>query len=230
MGDPQASRVFAAVLLCGASCASLRFGGGGRVCRGRALSLFAPPGSGYVQPSADRLSSNFSTFPETYEPNTEYVGTCVPGTGLENRPFQDLTLEHSIAPHAFYEAPFHARWPGHHPYKLSPAERLEAAGRFVDEDDEQLPENQKRKVGKKRTTVEKIDVEDASAAAAAPAAAEEKDPLFDDSSSQLLDAALGLDDDDDDDEAAAAAPAAAGAEAAVPERAPEASVGDYLLD
>ena len=94
MGDrkPRASRVFAAVLLCGAPCASLRFGCGGRVCRGRALSLFAPPGSGYVQPSADRLSSNFSTFPETYEPNTEYVGTCVPGTARDNAPLEDLSL------------------------------------------------------------------------------------------------------------------------------------------
>ncbi|KAH8065334.1 deacylase [Aureococcus anophagefferens] len=117
-----------------------------------------------------------------YEPNPEYEGTCVPGMGRENRPLADLTLETSIAPHAFFEAPFHARWPAHHPSLLSPAERLEAAGRFVDDDDEDLPENKKRRGGgrKKKTAVETVDRE------AEPAAlAEEKDPLFDDSSSSL---------------------------------------------
>ena len=124
----------------------------------------------------------------------------------------------NIAPHAFFEAPFHARWPAHHPSLLSPAERLEAAGRFVDDDDEDLPENKKRRGGgrKKKTAVETVDRE-----AEQPALAEEKDPLFADDASDLLDAALGLDDDEDE------APPPAASEEAPTEKA---SGDEWLLD
>ena len=143
-----------------------------------------------MQADEDEKQNRFNGFPETYEPDPEYPGTCIPGTGKENRPFDELSLEHSIAPHAFFEAPFHTRWPANHPAALSPWERLEAAGRFVDEEDEDRLEKKTRTQVSKKTTVEKIDD------AVETAVVEEKDPLFDDSSSMLLDAALGLDDED----------------------------------
>ena len=212
---PTCMRTAVALIALLAPGASLRVGRS-RVARpGTALELYAPRGSPYVQRDADETGRDFDDFPESYEPNPAYEGTCVPGMGRENRPLADLTLETSIAPHAFFEAPFHARWPAHHPSLLSPAERLEAAGRFVDDDDEDLPENKKRRGGgrKKKTAVETVDRE-----AEQPTLAEEKDPLFDDSSSKLLDAALGLDDDDDDENDPAAAPAA------------DTAPGDFLLD
>ena len=50
------------------------------------------------------------------------------------RPHESLcATQANIAPHAFFEAPFHARLPANHPAMLSPWERLEKAGRFVDD-------------------------------------------------------------------------------------------------
>ena len=101
-------------------------------------------------------------------------------------------MANAIAPHAFFEAPFHARLPANHPAMLSPWERLEKAGRFVDDDeDEKVNKPRKKKQQKKTTKVEAVDDIEVPVK-------EEKDPLFADDASDLLDAALGLDDDEDE--------------------------------
>ena len=75
---------------------------------------------------------------------------------------------------------------------LSPWERLEKAGRFVDDDeDEKVNKPRKKKQQKKTTKVEAVDDIEVPVK-------EEKDPLFADDASDLLDAALGLDDDEDE--------------------------------
>ena len=120
----------------------------------------------------------------------------------------------NIAPHAFFEAPFHVRLPANHPAMLSPWERLEKAGRFVDDDeDEKINKPRKKKQQKKTTKVEAVDDIEVPVK-------EEKDPLFADDASDLLDAALGLDDDEDE-----APPPAE--EAPAPEKA---SGDEWLLD
>ena len=109
------------------------------------------------------------------------------------RPHESLcATQANIAPHAFFEAPFHARLPANHPAMLSPWERLEKAGRFVDDDeDEKVNKPRKKKQQKKTTKVEAVDDIEVPVK-------EEKDPLFADDASDLLDAALGLDDDEDE--------------------------------
>ena len=131
------------------------------------------------------------------------------------RPHESLCVtQANIAPHAFFEAPFHARLPANHPAMLSPWERLEKAGRFVDDDeDEKVNKPRKKKQQKKTTKVEAVDDIEVPVK-------EEKDPLFADDASDLLDAALGLDDDEDE-----APPPAE--EAPAPEKA---SGDEWLLD
>ena len=121
----------------------------------------------------------------------------------------------NIAPHAFFEAPFHARLPANHPAMLSPWERLEKAGRFVDDDeDDKINKPRKKKQQKTTTKVEAVDDVEVPAK-------EEKDPLFADDASDLLDAALGLDDDDADEKVVESE------EAPAPEKA---SGDEWLLD
>ena len=176
--------------------------------------LYAPKGSGYVEKDEDSTLDRFRDWPDQYVPDETYEGTCVPGTARDNAPLEDLSLVANIAPHAFFEAPFHARLPANHPAMLSPWERLEKAGRFVDDDeDEKVNKPRKKKQQKKTTKVEAVDDIEVPVK-------EEKDPLFADDASDLLDAALGLDDDEDE-----APPPAE--EAPVPEKA---SGDEWLLD
>ncbi|KAJ1444524.1 hypothetical protein M885DRAFT_552708 [Pelagophyceae sp. CCMP2097] len=161
---------------------------------------YAPQGSGYVMKDEDDAGEmRFSEFPDTYEPDLTYPGTCKPGLGRENRPMNELSLDKSlIAPHAFFEAPFHVRMPPNHPWVLSPYERLELAGRFSDEGAAGDRGGDRRGAAADRDMTSKMTVEkfDRSADANGPEAdAVESDPLFDDESSTLLDAALGLGDD-----------------------------------
>ena len=154
--------------------------------------LYAPKGSGYVEQDEDSTLDRFRDWPDDYVPDETYEGTCVPGTARDNAPLEDLSLVANIAPHAFFEAPFHARLPANHPAMLSPWERLEKAGRFVDDDeDEKINKPRKKKQQRKTTKVEAVDDMELPAK-------EEKDPLFADDASDLLDAALGLDDDEDE--------------------------------
>ena len=178
------------------------------------LHLYAPKGSGYVEKDEDSTLDRFRDWPDQYVPDETYEGTCVPGTARDNAPLEDLSLVANIAPHAFFEAPFHARLPANHPAMLSPWERLEKAGRFVDDDeDEKVNKPRKKKQQKKTTKVEAVDDIEVPVK-------EEKDPLFADDASDLLDAALGLDDDEDE-----APPPAE--EAPAPEKA---SGDEWLLD
>ena len=201
--------------------------------------LYAPKGSGYVERDEDSTLDRFRDWPDEYVPDETYEGTCVPGTARDNAPLEDLSLvaclsvknelergrrdgvdkvratQANIAPHAFFEAPFHARLPANHPAMLSPWERLEKAGRFVDDDeDEKVNKPRKKKQQKKTTKVEAVDDIEVPVK-------EEKDPLFADDASDLLDAALGLDDDEDE------APSPAEEEAPAPEKA---SGDEWLLD
>ena len=153
-----------------------------------------PKGSGYVEKDEDSTLDRFRDWPDQYVPDETYEGTCVPGTASDNAPLEDLSLvARTSRPHAFFEAPFHARLPANHPAMLSPWERLEKAGRFVDDDeDEKVNKPRKKKQQKKTTKVEAVDdIEPVPVK-------EEKDPLFADDASDLLDAALGLDDDEDE--------------------------------
>ena len=176
--------------------------------------LYAPKGSGYVEKDEDSTLDRFRDWPDQYVPDETYEGTCVPGTARDNAPLEDLSLVANIAPHAFFEAPFHARLPANHPAMLSPWERLEKAGRFVDDDeDEKINKPRKKKQQKTTTKVEAVDDIEVPVK-------EEKDPLFADDASDLLDAALGLDDDEDE-----APPPAE--EAPAPEKA---SGDEWLLD
>ena len=177
--------------------------------------LYAPKGSGYVEKDEDSTLDRFRDWPDQYVPDETYEGTCVPGTARDNAPLEDLSLVANIAPHAFFEAPFHARLPANHPAMLSPWERLEKAGRFVDDDeDEKINKPRKKKQQRKTTKVEAVDDIE-------PVVKEEKDPLFADDASDLLDAALGLDDDEDE------APPPAESEEAPTEKA---SGDEWLLD
>ena len=146
----------------------------------------------------------------------------MPGTARENRPLNELTMEVNIAPHAFFEAPFHARWPSNGPCTPSPFERLQAAGRFIADDDALGAAEKAVSAGSVAVAppVERATVVDA-ALDAAPAP--DADPRFDSAASALLDAALGLDDDDD-------AGAGAGSAAAAPPPPPGGADADFLLD
>ena len=125
----------------------------------------------------------------------------------------------NIAPHAFFEMPFHARLPPNHPAPPSPWDRLERAGRFMDDDDEEaLAKPARRTRGAPKTTaVEKLEE-------VAEAPAEEKDPLFGDDDSLMLDAALGL------DAAVAADDAPAGPDDAADDAGGALPAEDWLVD
>ena len=177
--------------------------------------LYAPKGSGYVEKDEDSTLDRFRDWPDQYVPDETYEGTCVPGTARDNAPLEDLSLvaclsvknelnvvaatasqspctHANIAPHAFFEAPFHARLPANHPAMLSPWERLEKAGRFVDDDeDEKVNKPRKKKQQKKTTKVEAVDDIEVPVK-------EEKDPLFAD---DALFVGRGARLDDDEDEA-----------------------------
>ena len=204
----------AAIAAAAASSSALHFAAPPRQ-RSVARHLYAPAGSGYVLQDEDEQQDRFRDWPADYVPDLTYNGTCVPGTARDNAPLADLTNTVNIAPHAFFEAPFHARLPANHPASLSPWERLEKAGRFIDDDDD-VKVNKPRKqaeAAKQKTKVEAVESNDLAKEVVA------KDPLFADDASDLLDAALGL-----DEAAAPADPAAAAVEA------PEKGADEWLLD
>lgn len=162
------------------------------------VAVHPPPGSGYVQADEDQTKNRFDPWPESYKPNPDYPGTCVPGLGRENQPLSELDLEIHHEDIAFYEVPFHLRWPSNHPYLLGPYDRLAMAGRFVDGDviDAKNRKNRARSAPKLES-VEKLEVfakttDEDVAEEDDEEEAEARDPTFDDTSSSLLDAALGL--------------------------------------
>lgn len=160
------------------------------------VAVYPPQYSGYVQPDEDEKENRFDPWPETYKPNPDYPGTCVPGLGRENQPLAELDLEIHHEDIAFYEVPFHLRWPSNHPYLLGPYDRLELAGRFVDGDqiDATNRKNRKQRTPPKLESVEKLEVfgKTDDDAVEREEDEEDRDPTFDDTSSSLLDAALGL--------------------------------------
>ena len=208
---------------------------------------FEPPKSwGYA--TAEDMNENAELMldhAEGYIPNEEYDGTCAPGmTGpeeyggaMDNAPREDLPyneetgeLEFWIADHAFWQMPFHYRFPSATPWVLSPEERLRMSGQLVDEGSANDPISMKgvrRAAGAKATKLKKkVEVirtratditagDDAAGGTPAEggkgsAAGEEDEEddggaLLKDRDTLLLDAALGLDDassdEDEDDDA-----------------------------
>lgn len=159
--------------------------------------VYAPEKSGYVQPDEDKTLNRFNPWPETYRPNPDYPGSCVPGLGDENQPLSQLDLEVKHEETAFFEVPFHLRWPTNHPYLRGPYDRLEIAGRFVEGDEADASNFKKAHElrAPKLEKVEKLDVHTAGVEETrSDSSSDVRDPLFDDTSSSLLDAALGLDD------------------------------------
>ena len=163
-----------------------------------------PPESPYVSTDDDPdFREQFAAMPKGYVPNPIYKGTMSPGLEPENSPWQSLDwsdITEIMDDDAFFEVPFHLRWPTNGPYLTGPYDRIEIAGRFLS--DEEIarrikdPDAPKKKESKLQTLQDDDDDDDDEEEEDLE---KDRDPVFDDKSSSLLDAALGLDDDDDDE-------------------------------
>lgn len=159
----------------------------------RDLSLHVVPDRqwGYATPADEKLFDD--EFPDTYEPDPNYPGTCKPGLGKENMPFSELLNQKTHEDFACYEVPFHHCYTRNHPYLPGPYDRMEMAGRFISEEEFEIRNKKNKQAAAPRVEVldtlgdEKVETTDDSEE-------QDRDPTFDDASSSLLDAALGLDD------------------------------------
>jgi len=165
-----------------------------------AVNQLPPEDSPYIT-SKSPPEYHMNPWPETYIPQADYPGTMKPGATPENSPVADLDwhdVTETFDDFAFFEIPFHVRYPANNPHLDGPYDRLDFAGRFLS--DEEI--NRRVKLGKDDADDDPPIVMDT--AAPKPLAVEEegpvvaRNPVFDDSASSLLDAALGLDDDDED--------------------------------
>jgi len=92
--------------------------------------IFAPPGSGYVEPDDE---VNF--LPETYEPMMEYPGSMRPGRTPENQPYSSLPISDKDPdpvpwPH-FQEIEWHHQWGAPHEHPIPMEEFIDMHGRWA---------------------------------------------------------------------------------------------------
>jgi len=175
MASPgTAAAALSGIILCGAAVAVEAFApprreiagpslGGltfvGRVARRRALQplmIYAPPGSGYVEPEDE-----IDYYPDTYEPMMEYPVTMRPGRVSENQAYENLPCGDDDPdpvpwPH-FQEIEWHHQWEPPHPHPVPMEEFIEQQGRWATVEEEAQMRMDVRRGVRERRELEELE-------------------------------------------------------------------------